>query len=89
VQPHPAGYGPRMELRQMLDELAERLHLTSGPGEERAKALHADVRRAIDEDDNEGLGDRFTEEAVEFESEHPELADFLRRLADHLSAGGL
>jgi hypothetical protein len=78
-----------MELRQMLDELAERLHLTSGAGEERAKALHADVQRAIEEDDHEGLGDRLTEDAVEFESDHPELADFLRRLADHLSAGGL
>jgi hypothetical protein len=47
------------------------------------------VQRAIEEDDHEGLGDRLTEDAVEFESDHPELADFLRRLADHLSAGGL
>ena len=45
--------------------------------------------RTIDEDDHEGLGDRFTEQAVEFEDDHPDLADFLRRLADHLAAGGI
>jgi hypothetical protein len=78
-----------MELRQMLDELTERLHLHSGPGEERAKALQQEVQKAIDEDDHKGLGDRFTEEAVEFESEHPELSDYLRRLAGYLHAAGL
>jgi hypothetical protein len=78
-----------MEFRHMLEELAEKLHLRSAEGDERAAALHTDVQRAIDEDDHEGLGDRFTEEAVEFEGEHPDLADFLRRLADHLAAGGI
>lgn len=73
----------------MLEDLAERLHLHGSKGHERAQALHGDVRRALDEDDHEGLGERFTEEAVEFESDHPDLADFLRRLADHLSAGGI
>jgi hypothetical protein len=78
-----------MELRQMLEELAERLHLHSGSGEEKARELQSDVQKALDEEDHEGLGEKFTESAVEFESEHPDLADFLRRLADHLSAGGI
>jgi predicted house-cleaning noncanonical NTP pyrophosphatase (MazG superfamily) len=78
-----------MELRQMLEELAERLHLHSGPGEEKARELHSSVQKAIDEDDHEGLGDKLTESAVEFENDHPDLADFLRRLSDHLSAGGI
>jgi hypothetical protein len=78
-----------MELRQMLEELAERLHLHSGPGEEKARELQGDVQKALDEEDHEGLGEKFTEGAVEFENDHPDLADFLRRLADHLSAGGI
>jgi hypothetical protein len=78
-----------MELRNMLEELAEKLHLRSAEGDERATALHGDVQRAIDEDDHEGLGDRLTEQAVEFEDDHPDLADFIRRLADHLAAGGI
>jgi len=73
----------------MLEELADRLHIHSSEGHERAKALHSDVQRALEEDDHEGLGERFTEEAVEFESEHPDLADFLRRLADYLGAAGI
>jgi hypothetical protein len=32
---------------------------------------------------------QLSESAVEFENEHPVLADFLRRLSDHLSAGGI
>ena len=73
----------------MLEDLAERLHLHTGPGEERAKELETSVQKAIEEDDHEGLGEKFTESAVEFEGDHPELADFLRRLTDVLSAGGI
>jgi hypothetical protein len=78
-----------MELRQMLEELAERLHLHSGPGEDKARELHGDVTKALEHEDHEGLGEKLTEGAVEFESDHPDLADFLRRLADHLAAGGV
>jgi hypothetical protein len=78
-----------MELREKLEELAERLKLHHGPGEERAQALHDDVQKAIDEGDHEGLGERLEEEAVGFESEHPDLADFLRRFADYLGAAGI
>ena len=45
--------------------------------------------REIEADEHEGLGDRMSEEAVEFESDHPDLATVLRRVADALSAGGL
>jgi hypothetical protein len=78
-----------MEIRQMLEELAERLHLHSGAGEERARELEGTVQKALEEDDHEGLGEKLTESAVEFENDHPDLADFLRRLSDHLAAGGL
>jgi hypothetical protein len=78
-----------MELRQMLEELAERLHLHTGPGEEKARELQTTVQKAIDEDDHEGLGEKLTESAVEFQNDHPDLADFLRRLSDHLAAGGI
>ena len=78
-----------VELRQMLEDLAERLHLHSGAGEDKARELHGEVQKALDEDDHEGLGEKLTEGAVEFESDHPELADFLRRLSDHLAAGGI
>jgi hypothetical protein len=61
-----------MDLRQMLEELAERLHLHSGPGEERARELQGDVQKALEEGDHEGLGDKLTESAVEFENDHPE-----------------
>jgi len=73
----------------MLEELAEKLHLHSSEGDERAKELEGPVQKAIEEDDHEGLGDRLTESAVEFEGDHPDLADFLRRLADTLGAAGI
>jgi hypothetical protein len=75
--------------REKLEELAERLRTHEGPGKERATELHGAVRKAIDEDDHEGLGDRLTEEAVEFEDAHPDLANFLRRFADYLAAAGI
>ncbi|HEV8297069.1 MAG TPA: DUF4404 family protein [Acidimicrobiales bacterium] len=78
-----------LKLRQMLDELAERLHLHRGPGEERAQKLRGEVQKAIETDDHQGLSERFTQEAVEFESDHPELADFLRRIADAFGAAGI
>ena len=84
-----AGTVPLMEIRPMLEELAERLHLHTGAGEERTKELHGDVQKAIEEDDHEGLGEKLTESAVEFENEHPDLADFIRRLSDSLGAAGI
>lgn len=78
-----------LHLREQLQGLAERLHLHSGSGEERARQLEGQVQGALDSDDHEGLGDKLTEEAVEFESDHPDLATVLRRVADALSGGGL
>jgi hypothetical protein len=78
-----------LHLRSQLESLAERLHLHKGSGEERARELEEQVHGAIETDDHDGLGDRLSEEAVEFESEHPDLATVLRRVADALSAGGL
>lgn len=78
-----------LHLREMLEELAERLHLHRGEGEDRAQQLHGEVRQALDTDDQDNLADRLTEEAVEFETAHPDLANFLRRLADALAAGGV
>ncbi|MPY94683.1 MAG: DUF4404 family protein [Acidimicrobiia bacterium] len=78
-----------LHIREQLESLAERLHLYHGPGEERARELHGQVRGALDTDEHDGLSDRLAEEAVEFESEHPDLATILRRAADALSAGGI
>jgi hypothetical protein len=87
----PRYRAPAMDLhvREMLEELAGRLHLHHGEGEERAQKLHGEVRQALDNDEQDNLADRFTEEAVEFETAHPDLANFLRRLADSLAAGGV
>jgi hypothetical protein len=78
-----------LHLRQLLDELLERLHVTHDEDDVRAQELQGQVRKALDEDDHQGLVDRFTEDAVEFESDHPDLADFLRRLADTFGAAGI
>lgn len=78
-----------LNLREQLESLAERLHLHKGAGEDRAAQLRGQVADAIERDDHDGLGDRLAEEAVEFESDHPDLATVLRRVADSLSAGGL
>jgi hypothetical protein len=78
-----------LHLRAQLESLAEHLHLHKGSGEERARELEGQVHGALEADDHDGLGDRLSEEAVEFESEHPDLATVLRRVADALSAGGL
>ena len=76
-------------LREQLQALAERLHLHAGDGDERAKELEGRVKGALERGDHDGLGEKLAEEAVEFESEHPDLATVLRRVADALSAGGL
>jgi len=78
-----------LHLREQLESLAERLHLHRGAGEQRAKDLHEQLRGALDADDHDGLSERLAEEAVGFESEHPDLATILRRTADALSAGGI
>ena len=78
-----------LHLREQLESLAERLHLHHGAGEDRAKELHGEVTGALEADEPDGLSDRLTEDAVEFESEHPDLATILRRTADALSAGGI
>jgi hypothetical protein len=77
------------EHRQELESVAERLHLHRGTHEERAKELHGQVSTALEKDDHEGLADRFEEEAIGFENEHPSLASILRQAAATLSAGGL
>lgn len=76
-------------IRERLEALAERLHLHRGADDEELDELQATVQKALDEDDHEGLGDQLEEQAVGFQAEHPDLADFLRRTADALSAGGL
>jgi hypothetical protein len=78
-----------LHLRKMLEDLAQRLHLHRGEGEERARELHGHVRAALEHDEHEGLVDRLTEAEVEFESSHPDLADALRRIADALGAAGI
>ncbi|MFN0092402.1 MAG: DUF4404 family protein [Acidimicrobiales bacterium] len=78
-----------LHLREQLEELGRRLHLHRGAGEERAGALRADVQRALDDDEHHGLVDRLEEEAVEFETDHPDLAAFLRQAANTLSAAGI
>lgn len=78
-----------LHLRQTLEEIADRLHLHRGPGEARAHELHGEVQKALDEGEHPGLSDRLKEGAVEFETSHPDLADFLRRAVDTLSAAGL
>ena len=75
-----------MELRAQLEDLARRLHLLD---DDRARALHADVQRSLEQDEHDDLGDRLTESAVHFETAHPELADLVRRVADELAASGL
>ncbi|MCC6438619.1 MAG: DUF4404 family protein [Acidimicrobiales bacterium] len=75
-----------MELRAQLEDLARRLHLLD---DDRARALHADVQRSLEQDEHDDLGDRLTESAVHFETAHPELADLVRRVADALAASGL
>jgi hypothetical protein len=76
----------RSHLREQLVDLAERLHLVS---EDRAVELSGQITEALDADDHEGLGDRLSEYAVEFEGEHPDLARVIRRTADALGAGGI
>lgn len=78
-----------LHLREQLETLAQRLHRHTGSGEERARELEGRVQGALAGADHEGLGDKLAEEAVEFESDHPDLATVLRRVADALSAGGL
>ena len=78
-----------LNLRKQLEELAERLHLHSGSAEVEAHRLKNDVESALDGNPHDGLEDRLEEGAVEFESEHPQLAEALRRAVDALSAIGI
>jgi hypothetical protein len=82
-----------MELRVMLQDLAEKLHLAGGDDaaapNDRAVALRGEVDKALETDDHEGLSDRLEEDAVAFESDHPSLAQTIRGVIDALSAGGL
>jgi hypothetical protein len=78
-----------LNLRNALEELAAKLHLTHETGEADTEALQADVRKAIDSDEHEGLGERLQEAEVELEASHPDLAEFIRQLVDRLSAAGL
>ena len=73
----------RHQLREQLVELAERLRLHGGRGEDRARELSGQITDALDGEDHDGLGDPLTEYVVEFEGEHPELA------ADALGAAGI
>lgn len=76
-------------LRDLLDQLADRLHLHRGAGEERARELHHELRSAVEGDHPVGLADRLDREAVEFDTEHPELSSALRQVADALNAAGI
>ena len=76
-------------LRNALEDLAAKLHRTHESGEADTEAIHADVRKALDEDEHEGLGERLQEAEVELETSHPDLASFIRQLVDRLSAAGL
>jgi hypothetical protein len=82
-----------MELRSLLQDLADKLHLPGGDdttaNTDRAEALRGEVDKAIETDDHEGLSDRLEEDAVAFESDHPSLAQTIRSVIDALSAGGL
>lgn len=79
-----------MDLRALLADLAEKLHLHRGAHEERARALGAEVDSALASDEPpHHLADRLEEDAVAFETDHPELSETIRHVIDALSAGGL
>lgn len=79
--------------RRHLEEVAARLEAHDGERADAAQALHDEVRNAIDRPggpaDHEGLIERLSAEAVEFEAAHPELAEVLRRAASLLGGAGL
>lgn len=76
--------------RQHLEEVAARLEAHDGERADAAKALHAEVRKAIETgDDHGGIAERLAAEAVEFEAAHPDLAEVLRRAASLLGGAGL
>jgi len=95
LQSRPDGDRPSYDRavndpRRHLEEVAARLEAHDGDRAEEAKALHAEVRKAIDSpDDHEGLAERLTSEAIEFEAAHPDLAEILRRAASLLGGAGL
>ena len=75
--------------REHLEQVAAHLEAHEGERTDAAQALHAEVRKAIDEEEHEGLVERLTAEAIEFETEHPDLAEVLRRAASLLGGAGL
>ena len=78
-----------LHLRTQLEELAERLHLHRGSAQDKAQLLGNDVKTALDNGEHDGLNDRLAEGAIDFESDHPQLAATIRRAVDALSALGI
>jgi hypothetical protein len=77
------------EVRKALSDLSGELERHEGARSEEGRELSETVRSAIEEDDQEGLGDRLTEAAVHFEVDHPDLAAVLRRTVQLMTDAGL
>lgn len=74
------------------DHLAELRAAGAEAGDRDAlEELAGRVERHVDpeQDDDEGIVDELTKRAVEFETDHPTVADALRRVADALGGIGI
>lgn len=85
---------PRDELRELLEQLHTRLASTSALDEDSRKLLSTvsqDIEKALagGEGGEEPPQPRLEALAVDFEVEHPALAEVLRRIIDTLGKAGI